>query len=680
MIAVGKPLAVETVDALRLRFRENEFSEVALEGETLSSSTNGGFWIRDATKKKIFGQIAGHYSFQGENISFSGEHDGLEVSATFARKSGYLDVTGAVRNSRERKDRCVDLKFVLPINCQGWNWGNDPSLERIIEKEVHGEKTGDQITVYPIACISSTNRDEGISIAVPPTSPTLFETGAGKDGLFITFKIGLSQSTQPSNESSFHFIIYRHDPQWGFRSSLQSYYQFFQNPFFTRRAIKLGAWGWHHPSPSELPNADLYAFHESAGETWKIKDEGMHGYEHEGINQATNVESFVRLTRVDDDEKLGIYSLPYTIVGQRQVYHLPKMPETKDETLAAFETWTTEQPMIFQSPGPSVSFRDVSQLKEIIRNSSLHDEQHRPDILMRQYLGNTLTFPLNPNPRLFSDGTNLTIAKYTLDEYLPMLFNASKRIDGCYVDSLGRWPGYYNFRTEHFKYASLPLTYSGKTPQPCIWNLQSHAEYLMELSRRLHEQNKIVFANGVHPNRVMLGFYVDVLGEEGLPDFTKSGFYSKRVAAYNKPFCALNGRDSTKPRVWNSCLFLGIFAGARSKEGQKLERKFLPIIIRLNEAGWQPITLARSDSSALGIERWGDGHGKPVLFSFLNRSQQKLVTTVRVNADKLFMSDSVFRNLLSGKKIPSQGQGDAMTITIELEPETSTAIEMISKK
>src|SRR6266542_837459 len=160
----------------------------------------------------------------------------------------------------------------------------------------------------------------------------------------------------------------------------------------------------------------------------------------------------------------------------------------------------------------------------------------------REYLGHTVTFPLNPNPNLFTGSDKLTIAKYTLDDYLPMLFTGSKFIDGCYVDSLGRWCGFYNYRREHFGYSTVPLTYSGKTPQPCLWNLQSHAEYLWELSSRLHARNKIVFANGVHANRVMLGFAVDVLGMEGLPSYkNRATFYATRVAADTKPYCALNG-------------------------------------------------------------------------------------------------------------------------------------------
>jgi hypothetical protein len=91
----------------------------------------------------------------------------------------------------------------------------------------------------------------------------------------------------------------------------------------------------------------------------------------------------------------------------------------------------------------------------------------------------------------------------------------SKYVDGIYMDSLGRWCGYYNFRSEHFKYSTVPLTYAGNPAQVCIWNLQSHAEYMWEARTRLHAQDKILMANGVHPERVMLGFACDVLGREG---------------------------------------------------------------------------------------------------------------------------------------------------------------------
>jgi hypothetical protein len=516
----------------------------------------------------------------------------------------------------------------------------------------------------------------GLTLAIPPTNPTLFEIGAGRDGLYVTFKIGLSDATEPPGRTGFNLIIYLHDPEWGFRSALERYYDFFRDPFFTRRVKRIGAWGWHHPTVSELPNANLYAFHEAGGETWKSQDRGEHGYEHEGENLANSVADYERLAHFKDDEAIGVYSLPYTIVGQRQVYRLEKMPTNQEEALDAFERWTTKEPVVFQSPGPSVSFRNGEQLKAIIRNSDIYDAQGKSAVLIRDYLGNTVTFPLNPNPRLFANEDKLTIGKYTLDDYLPMLFKGSKFVDGCYVDSLGRWPGYYNFRREHFKYSTVPLTYAGNPPQPCLWNLQSHAEYLWELSSRLHAQNKIVFANGVHANRVMLGFAVDAMGMEGIPSYDKpDGFYATRVAAGSKPYCALNGHEGNSPRMWNSCLYMGILVGARSNAGQENERKYLPTIIKLNEAGWQPLTYARAESPTVGLERWGGSRDKPVYFSLMNRSKGDVETAVTVDLDGLKRRQAKqITDLLSGKNLDHVGKGNRLVFTLRLGAEEATAV------
>lgn len=679
---------VTTVDGLQLNFSANVITSVSLDDRSLpKTATTGGLFIRDVSSgpKSNFKQLT---TTSVEQIL------GIETKLQMVKHTDHIAVDGVLRNVSNKKERCFDLKFYIPITCKGWKWGRDLVTENEIHNQIAGAQTTDHITIYPIAPVSSEKLNAGLTIAVPPTNPTLFETGADEHGLFILFKVGISDATTPPNETKFSFIIYRHDPAWGFRSSLQRYYDIFHDPFFVRHVKKFGAWGWHHPAaPSQLANANLYAFHEAAGELWITKDEGMHGYEHEGdVRPSTRaawqsdaslapgraphaIADLNQLAHFADDEKLGIYSLPYTIVGQRQIYHLPEMPKNRDDALAAFDRWTAE-PILIQNPSPSVSFRNAAQLKEIISNSCVYDEQQKPAILMRQYLGNTLSFPLNPNPHLFSDTKKLTIAKYTSDDYLPMLFT-SKYVDGCYVDSLGRWPGYYNFRRDHFKYSTVPLTYTSQpAPLPCLWNLQSHAEYLWELSKRLHAQNKIVFANGIHANRVMLGFDVDALGMEGLPDYTKhDAFYSTRVAAYNKPYCALNGRDNVSPRVWNSCLYLGILIGARSTEGQKIEREFLPTIIKINEAGWQPVTYAHADNSHIGIERWGTGGTASTYFTLMNRSKIPVQATVRIEADKLKLPVEVrLTEMLSQKPITAKREGNQLIVHLGFFAEQTIAV------
>ena len=79
-------------------------------------------------------------------------------------------------------------------------------------------------------------------------------------------------------------------------------------------------------------------------------------------------------------------------------------------------------------PPQAVSFRTSDELKNVIRNSGIHDHEGKLQSLPRPYRGPTLTFPQNPNPRLYEDdSTKDTIAKYTLDYYLPMMFQIEVR-------------------------------------------------------------------------------------------------------------------------------------------------------------------------------------------------------------------------------------------------------------
>jgi hypothetical protein len=538
---------------------------------------------------------------------------------------------------------------------------------------------------YPIVCANNSISRIGLSLAVPPTTPTRFNGVLDDDGLGIIIRIGLSPQTKPPSQTEFHVIVYRNDPAWGFRSSLARYYEFFRKPYFTRRVKKIGAWTTQNSSL--LREKDLYAFHEAGFATWRRPEPVGTGtnsktsLEHVDEGPACHsVEEFERLSELADDRRLGIYALPYTIVGQRQFLELPELPKTRDDAMNVLKTWSTTQPILFDGPPQAGSFPNADALKAIIRNSGIHDEQHQLAILPRPYRGPTLTFPQNPNPKLYDDKPDLlTVAKYELESYLPMLFT-SKLIDGCYVDSLGRWCGYYNYRADHFRYSTVPLTYAGSPPQPCIWNLQSHAEYLAELSSRLHRMNKIVFANGVHADRVMLGFYVDAMGGEGTPTIdTGEAFAALRVAAGIKPYCLLNATGKSSPKLWASALYMGYLLNCNTAAGAPLMRKYLPTIIRMNEAGWQPVTNARANDENIGVERWGGASEKAIYFSVMNLSKNQVNPEISIDIHALgcktlpHVTDDI-----SGEAIASRENDGTLTLSLPVAAESTRVLRLSS--
>jgi hypothetical protein len=659
--------------------------------------------VRDAAAKGSFLPMSLTVENQAGGLQLKSQAHpiDLDLSASLSAHGGFLQLDGEVAD-RAGHDRCLDLKICLPIATNGYvrntglSEGFQPSLPRSAGKKARKKQppapsieidasVPDDNAMYPLCPMSSVGTGVGLSLAVPPTHPTRFLTGSDASGAYILVRIGLSQGSARPGRTSFRVILYRHDAQWGFRSALARYYEFYSAQFFTRRVKRIGA--WTSQNASTLKHPDLYAYHEAGFPTWRHPA----GTE-SGINTAltlehldegptcTSLQQYERLCDLALDRKYGIYALPYTIVGQRQILQLPALPKTYDQMLKVLDTWSTTQAVLFDGPPQALSFRTAEELKTIIRNSTIHDAQHRLQWLARPYRGPTLTFPQNPAPGLYRDSDKPTIAKYTLDYYLPLMFQ-SPYVDGCYVDSLGRWCAFYNYRTEHFKYANVPLTYAGEPPQPCLWNLSSHAEYLWELGKRLHAQGKIFIANGVHPDRVMLGFACDVMGEEGRRMYDAGeGFYALRVAAGLKPYCLLNAEHRVSPKLWNSCLYLGYLMGCNAEKGLADEAKYLPVIIRLNEAGWQPVTHARASFPAVGVERWGGQDPKaPIFFTVMNRSAEPAGSEVEVAVDLASLrlpADARATSLLPEIPITAERKGQQLVLRFELAPEQATAIQL----
>ena len=226
----------------------------------------------------------------------------------------------------------------------------------------------------------------------------------------------------------------------------------------------------------------------------------------------------------------------------------------------------------------------------------------------------------------------------------------------------------------------MPLTYAGDPPQPCLWNLSSHAEYLSELGKRLHAQGKFFLANGVHLNRVMLGFACNVMGGEGAPSYSAGeGFYTLRVAAGLKPYCLLNATHKVSPRLWNSCLFMGYLMGCNSEKGLADEAEYLPLIIRINEAGWQPVTHARAPGPRfVGVERWGGQEpNAPLFLTVMNRSAEPAGAEVTVDLAALDRAGATrATSLLSEIPVTAERKGQQLVLRLKLAAEQATVIQI----
>jgi hypothetical protein len=295
----------------------------------------------------------------------------------------------------------------------------------------------------PISTLKDDNDMWGLAVAVPPDSPSLYDTYF-KDGEFgIYYYIGITPITKNfPNQALLKEMVYSVNPKWGFRAALKKYYSSFPS-YYNPRIKEVGLWGGWSYMEHSYPYPGDVKFLEAAG-FGKVdsKDDSA-------ILKVLNSQQVKNI--IAKYKKLHMYIFPYTIVGQRQIYDLQDstLPYNDDRELSSkveyekainlLQSWNVNKVVKFQNPDNANSFDSVKQLKEIIYNSGIYNSEEHYTIVARNYTKKTLTFPLNPNPELYDDTEKMTISKYTFNNYIQPFLKTLPDISGIYFDSMGRW-------------------------------------------------------------------------------------------------------------------------------------------------------------------------------------------------------------------------------------------------
>jgi hypothetical protein len=228
---------------------------------------------------------------------------------------------------------------------------------------------------------------------------------------------------------------------------------------------------------------------------------------------------------------------------------------------------------------------------------------------------------------------------------------AKGRLDGEYLDSLeGYVTAELNFRREHFRDTTVPLTFSTDTKQPALFKGLAVFEFTKWMSDDVHRMGKLMFANSVPYRLTFLCPWLDVLGTE--TDWLRNGkdvpasettMNLWRTASGAKPYLLLMNTDYDKftpefvEKYFQRALFYGMWPGFFSHNAadnpywlnpkwynrdRPLFRKYIPIIKRVAEAGWQPVTGATCDNERIWIERFGTVAGGAWFITLHNGSEQ----------------------------------------------------------
>ncbi len=618
--ATGQTFPLSTADGLTLTLNDaGGFAQVRVGASDLRrKDLPSGLWVRPW--KGDLAPVAGTLMSSGEGVvqMCRPSCERLSVICRWSAEADLIRCTGSILD-RTDQERAVDLIVSLPVGAAGgaggWRWGQSVIKELPLTSVVLNDLTFSALS----------GPDGGLSLAVPADSPSDCHFGWSPSlGYYIRFRFGLSPegAGELKSRAPFSFTISRIDPNWGLRDAARRYQA--ANPAaFEKRATHEGLWLFGRPR-IDLPDPENYAFHEGGPVGWEY------------------------------DDAHGIATCPYIIPGQREITHLDSLPTSAADALKFFQAW--------QAPADAKRTERGWDDKEIIEDCMLYDANGDPEVVIRQtdWGGNSVTFPLNANPQLF-EGTDRASVGRTLLDYTGSLHDQIPSLDGIYVDSLGAWGNYDNFRGEHFPFARVPLSYDGNTGRPIIPNRFTLLEFLWGLGDVLHPRGKLVFANGVHPDRRFHAYSLDVLGVEG-----RGQFEQKRTIAGSKPFLLLIYNIQTRPAEmadwYNRCTHWGLYPSFGNmsvfKTSQsyapvaELNNRYVPALRTITGAGWQPVTNVRASDGVL-VERWGPGKDGVVYLTVLSESATKATLTIDTGALGLGASLTA-RDLLTGEQFTAQ--------------------------
>jgi len=223
----------------------------------------------------------------------------LEIKARYTAKIDHILVEGEVQDmGKPQAEHALQLIYALPVDAIGWRWGDDIRTSRVIEKGKSYKNTwnlaGHDISVYPFSSVSG--EKVGLSLAVPMDEPIVqWASYDSSQGFQIGFDIGLSPHTKKLGacRAPFSFVIYAHDPEWGFRAAAKRYYDIFPQ-FFVKRIQDKGLWA--RPSKdfdlTKIPNIEDFGI--GFLQVGLVSDKLQRFFKEHGIVTTTYVEPAVK--------------------------------------------------------------------------------------------------------------------------------------------------------------------------------------------------------------------------------------------------------------------------------------------------------------------------------------------------------------------------------------------------
>jgi len=265
-------------------------------------------------------------------------------------------------------------------------------------------------------------------------------------------------------------------------------------------------------------------------------------------------------------------------------------------------------------------------------------------------------------------------------------------LDGEYVDSSeGYVTDELNFRRDHFAATQTPLSFSRDRRQVGIFRGLIAFEYIRGIAQDIHAMDKLMMANSTPHRLCFLAAHLAIMGTE--TNWNPSGQWRplsdadllyKRAVCKGKPYCFLMNTAFEQfshelvEKYMQRSLAYGMFPGFFSHnaaQGHYFQRpelyerdrdlflRYVPLCKQVAEAGWEPITHARTNNDSVYVERFGNRY--LTVFNDSPQRQQVLVSTD-------FDLPGTCKDLVSAQSLDTSNN----TLSLTLHPETVAVIDL----
>jgi hypothetical protein len=612
-------------------------------------SSRSGFSVRDVRAQSDF-------------VAIDKEALGLRLDyhVTDLRGAQFIDLT---LRSLTTEDRAITLVYAVPVPRKDLVWFQDPRRSEPVRAgreylfASNWQVGNRRLSRYPFAAVGTAQR--GFALGIDMLPPAFFRCGynAGTEELFVAYDLAL---TQEKPRAQLRLVSWTFDPEWGFRNALASYYELFPEHFQVRIS-RQGLW---------MPFARI-----SAVKGWE--DFGFR------FKEGTNETAW--------DDAHDILTFRYTEPMTWWMPMPPEMPRTYEAAVRlAEEQAAAGKPQALA--WKTSSFRSV--------------DGKIPARLLDTPWCNGAVWSMNSMPDVPGEITDFSLKwndRIRQEHYGP---EAKAQLDGEYIDSSeGYVTDELDFRREHFV-GEVPLVWDPETFAPAHFRGLIVFEYVQAIARDVRAMGKFMMANGTPGRICWLVPLLDVLGTE--TNWNPGGQWRpmsdaellyRRALCAGKPYCFLMNTDFDQfgpqlvEKYMKRSLAYGMFPGFFSpnastghyftrpelyERDRGLFRKYVPLCRTLAEAGWQPITRARSSHPQVYVERFGNRY-----FTVFNDSSEPCEVTI--SWDPAIGQIRTVRDLLTGQQWAleprgSSGQQPVYQLSLRLGPEDVALLDIAPDK